>query len=63
MKIITLNTWGGRAGKEGLLSFASEYKNSIDVFCFHVRVFIRVFGLLILTTRCGSPLFERCYLK
>ena len=34
MKIITLNTWGGRAGKEGLLSFASEYKNSIDVFCF-----------------------------
>ena len=34
MKIISLNTWGGRAGKEGLLSFISEYKNSIDVFCF-----------------------------
>lgn len=34
MKIITLNTWGGRAGKELLLSFLSEHKENIDVFCF-----------------------------
>lgn len=33
MKIITLNTWGGRAGKEGLLSFFNAHKNSVDIFC------------------------------
>lgn len=32
MKIISLNTWGGRAGKEGLLQFFERYKD-IDVFC------------------------------
>ena len=32
MKIITLNTWGGYAGKEKLLSFFEEHKN-VDVFC------------------------------
>lgn len=31
MKIITLNTWGGRAGKKELLSFFD--KNKADVFC------------------------------
>jgi endonuclease/exonuclease/phosphatase family metal-dependent hydrolase len=33
MKLITLNTWGGRAGKEGLLSFFDKYKCDTDVFC------------------------------
>ena len=33
MKLITLNTWGGRAGKEELLSFFNKYKNEIDIFC------------------------------
>lgn len=33
MKIITLNTWGGRAGKEGLLSFFSKHKDDTDIFC------------------------------
>jgi exonuclease III len=33
MKLITLNTWGGRAGKERLLSFFDKYKNEIDIFC------------------------------
>jgi endonuclease/exonuclease/phosphatase family metal-dependent hydrolase len=33
MKIISLNTWGGRAGKEDLLSFFAEHQNETDVFC------------------------------
>lgn len=33
MKIIDLNTWGGRAGKEKLLSFLQKYKDEADVFC------------------------------
>lgn len=33
MKIITLNTWGGRAGREGLLEFFKNHKDHIDVFC------------------------------
>lgn len=33
MKIISLNTWGGRAGKEGLLTFFKEHKGDTDVFC------------------------------
>jgi len=32
MKLITLNTWGGRAGKALLLDFFRKYKD-IDVFC------------------------------
>lgn len=32
MKIICLNTWGGRAGKQRLLEFFEEY-NNVDVFC------------------------------
>ncbi len=32
MKIITLNTWGGRAGKEGLLDFFKNHADT-DVFC------------------------------
>lgn len=32
MKIISLNTWGGKVGKEKLLSFFGEHKN-IDIFC------------------------------
>lgn len=32
MKIITLNTWGGRAGKEDLLSFFKKYKD-VDIIC------------------------------
>ncbi len=33
MKIITLNTWGGRAGKEKLLSFFKKYQQTTDIFC------------------------------
>lgn len=33
MKIMTLNTWGGRAGKEGMLSFFKKHKDSVDIFC------------------------------
>ncbi len=32
MKIISLNTWGGRAGKEKLLDFFAAHKD-VDVFC------------------------------
>jgi endonuclease/exonuclease/phosphatase family metal-dependent hydrolase len=32
MKIITLNTWGGRAGKEKLLKFFEKYRDT-DIFC------------------------------
>ena len=33
MRIISLNTWGGRAGKEKLLSFFKTNADSVDVFC------------------------------
>lgn len=33
MKIISLNTWGGRAGKERLLEFLKERAEDTDVFC------------------------------
>lgn len=33
MRIITLNTWGGRAGKENLLAFFKKYKDATDLFC------------------------------
>ena len=32
MKVVSLNTWGGKAGTEGLLSFFKAHKD-IDVFC------------------------------
>src|SRR5687767_7338079 len=32
MKLISLNTWGGRAGKEGLLEFFRQQKD-VDIFC------------------------------
>lgn len=32
MKIISLNTWGGRAGKDNLLDFFRKHKD-IDIFC------------------------------
>ena len=32
MKILSLNTWGGRAGKEALLDFFRKHKD-VDVFC------------------------------
>lgn len=33
MKIISLNTWGGRAGQENLLSFFKEHQKDTDIFC------------------------------
>lgn len=33
MNIITLNTWGGRAGKDQLLEFFEKYKDQTDIFC------------------------------
>ena len=33
MRIISLNTWGGRAGKEGLLAFFTAHAADTDVFC------------------------------
>lgn len=32
MKLISLNTWGGRAGKDKLLAFFAAYKD-VDIFC------------------------------
>lgn len=33
MKVICLNTWGGRAGKENLLNFFETYRDTTDIFC------------------------------
>lgn len=33
MRLITLNTWGGRAGKDNLLTFFANHKDAVDVFC------------------------------
>ncbi|MCX6787903.1 MAG: endonuclease/exonuclease/phosphatase family protein [Candidatus Kaiserbacteria bacterium] len=33
MRIISLNTWGGRAGKEKLLDFFKKYADTTDIFC------------------------------
>ncbi|MDP1707092.1 MAG: endonuclease/exonuclease/phosphatase family protein [bacterium] len=33
MRIISLNTWGGRAGKEKLLKFFKEHADTTDIFC------------------------------
>ncbi|MBX2866776.1 endonuclease/exonuclease/phosphatase family protein [Candidatus Kaiserbacteria bacterium] len=33
MKLITLNTWGGRGGKEALLDFFRTHKDDVDFFC------------------------------
>ncbi len=33
MRIITLNTWGGRGGKVGLLDFFSRHREDTDIFC------------------------------
>ena len=33
MRIITLNTWGGRAGKDGLLNFFKRHNGDTDIFC------------------------------
>lgn len=33
MKIISLNTWGGRAGKKRLLDFFKKHRADTDVFC------------------------------
>jgi len=33
MKIICLNIWGGRAGKEKLLAFFEAHRDTADVFC------------------------------
>lgn len=33
MRIISLNTWGGRAGKEKLLEFFKTYADTTDIFC------------------------------
>lgn len=32
MKLITLNTWGGRAGRKSLLEFFKKYRD-VDIFC------------------------------
>src|SRR3989344_3839219 len=33
MNIISLNTWGGRAGNTVLLDFFDKYKDIVDIFC------------------------------
>ncbi len=33
VNIISLNTWGGRAGREGLLSFFRAHSKDTDIFC------------------------------
>ncbi len=32
MKILSLNTWGGRAGHEGIIDFLKKH-NDVNVFC------------------------------
>ncbi|KAA0206351.1 endonuclease/exonuclease/phosphatase family protein [Candidatus Uhrbacteria bacterium] len=34
MKIITLNTWVGRAGRDPFFAFLEKYRRDTDVFCF-----------------------------
>ena len=34
MKVISLNTWGAKAGIDGLLGFCERYRDSVDAFCF-----------------------------
>jgi endonuclease/exonuclease/phosphatase family metal-dependent hydrolase len=33
MRIISLNTWGGRAGEEDLLKFFEAHRDTTDIFC------------------------------
>lgn len=33
MKLISLNTWGGLAGKEKLLGFFEKHKDDVNIFC------------------------------
>lgn len=33
MKILTLNTWGGRAGGKGVLDFLKRESETVDIFC------------------------------
>ena len=33
MRIISLNTWGGRGGREKLLEFFKEHADTTDIFC------------------------------
>lgn len=33
MKLITLNTWGGRAGADLLLPFFQKYSKDAEAFC------------------------------
>lgn len=33
MKLICLNIWGGRAGKDPLLAFFEKYRDEADIFC------------------------------
>ncbi|MCX6790539.1 MAG: endonuclease/exonuclease/phosphatase family protein [Candidatus Kaiserbacteria bacterium] len=33
MRIISLNTWGGRGGKENLLAFFKKHADTTDIFC------------------------------
>lgn len=33
MKLVCLNTWGGRAGKDLLLGFFEKYRDGTDIFC------------------------------
>lgn len=33
MKLICLNIWGGRAGKENLLAFFEKYRDTTEIFC------------------------------
>src|SRR3989338_7199168 len=33
MRGVSLNTWGGRAGKDKLLDFFKKHANTTDVFC------------------------------
>jgi exonuclease III len=33
MNVISLNIWGGRAGKEGLLKFFEDHRDTTDIFC------------------------------
>jgi|SRR3989344_1500138 len=54
MKLITLNTWGGRAGKEKLLNFFKKNKK-IDIFCLQ-EIWSAPYNHLEGTNAGGSPI-------
>jgi exonuclease III len=56
VKIISLNTWGGRAGKESVLNFFKAHKD-VDIFCLQ-EIWSAPFEHLEGTTAGGQSIFN-----